>query len=170
MYIVKNTGTFPVMIRDLNLHIAGGKIVDLDELFKADTVRKSVDLKRLIKQEKIKEINKETQAPKPTPVFQKPSSRPQEPQVESKILVDLQKGLLEIKDMLRSGVLSQSAEEKQNYDEETLKRIADLQVKNLSDNTENVKKNFEQIGQSTKATENIDQLLGVLDSLDEKGD
>ena len=166
MYIVKNTGAYPVIIRDLSLHIAGGKTVDLDTLFKPNIVRMSGDLISLVKRDKLSEVDKEVKPP--DPVQSKPVFIPQKTQSDSKILTEL----LEIKKMLKSGVTSQVASEntQEDHDEETLKMITDMQVKNLSGDVGDVKKNFEQIGESTNSKGNLDQLLDVLDSLEEKGE
>ena len=165
MYIVKNNGSYPVIIRDLNLHISGGKSVDLDTLFNPDTVRRSVDLSQLISKNKVSLLQKEKIAENKT-VVDKPIPKQSQDQLK---LDDFKKDLLEIKEMLRSGAMPVAVVEKESHDEETIKRITNLQVQSLSTDSENVEKNFEHIGKSTEKKEKLDQLLDVLDSLDNGG-
>lgn len=162
MYIVKNIGQYPIIIRDLNLHIAGGKTVDLDELFNPDTVRRSVSLQTLIGRRKLI-ISDNVEQNKIDTVAIETQNNP-------KILVELKKDLIEIKDMLRSVSPNHSQSVEQKYDEDTTKRITELQVSNLSKSIDDAKKNFDNIGKSTNKSENLDKLLGVLDSLDNKGE
>lgn len=170
MYTVKNKGSFPVIIRDLNLHISGGKTVDLDTLFKQDTVRRSVDLQKLIERDKLELVEKETVKVAPKKVAR--PSLPQNPQSDQQILIALQKGFLEIKEMLQSGTVLTPAQEKviEEYDEETRKRITELQVQNLSGEIGKTEKNFDQIGESTRKHEQLNDLLNVLDDIEKEGE
>lgn len=171
MYKVKNVGEYPVIIRDLNLHVSGGKEVDLDTLFNQDTVRRSVDLVRLIEKGKIKVLSKNEPRQKNPVVSKRPPQKDPSQQQDSKMYAELKKDLAEIKDLLRASpqTVSEIAEQT-DYDEDTLRQITDLQVNNLSRGTEEAERNFEDLGNSTEKKEKLDDLLNVLDSLGEKGD
>jgi len=170
MYTVKNVGTFPIIIRDLNLHISGGKIVDLDSLFKQDTIRRSVDLQKLLDKGKLFLVEKKLEKIKPKS-FIPTTIIKNDNQHDSKILTELKKDLGEIKDLLKSGshVVAQTEGNQVEYDEETRKKITNLQVKNLSDGMGKAKKNFDKMGESTEKQEKLDNLLDVLDSLEKGG-
>jgi len=169
MYSIKNNGSYPIIIRDLNLHIAGGKTVDLDCLFKHDTVRRSVDLQNLISNNKLELVGKEKVEQIKTVVVKNIKRESQE---DSKLLAELRSDLLEIKDILRSGKKDNYPSEsvRQGYNDETIRQITDLQVRNLSENDSDIEKNFENIGQTIKKSEKLNDLLDVLDALDGKGE
>ena len=163
MFIIKNPGQFPVIIRDLNLHIAGGKEVDLDSLFSRDTVERSVNLDRLINANKIVIVGQEKAEKKQQRIVRQ---KPKENNLDAAILLELRKDLLEVKDMLRAGAGERRNEENSEVSAETVERLNKLKVRNLSLEDYEVEKNFEKIGNTVEKEEGLSDLLDTLDSLE----
>jgi hypothetical protein len=130
-------------------------------------VFRSVDLQKLLKKNKLilVESSQEVNVKKESPKIEKNISSKE----EGKVLAELRKDLIEIKDLIRNGIISTPAilNEKDEYNEETKKQITALQVRNLSETDGKVEKNFDNIGHSIEKTENVDKLSDILDSLGE---
>lgn len=177
MYVIRNNGRFPVVVRDLNYHIEGGKSIDLDLVFRRENVESSVDLKNLIKCKKVEVLNKDSYNPhRPTVIREgapiTPSTSNSSLPQDSAAMLELLKEIKEMKNLIGQGVAIGSGGERvvndlEGYDEETRKKIADLQARSLSQNKNEVEKNFENIGNVTeKKDSNINDMLDILDSLD----
>ena len=91
---------------------------------------------------------------------------------DSSAMLELLKEIKEMKNLIGQGVLVGHGGERvvdnlEGYDEETRKKIAALQARSLSQNENEVEKNFENIGNITeKKDSNVNDMLDVLDSLD----
>jgi hypothetical protein len=169
MYIVKNQGQFPVIIRDLSLHIAGGKEVDLDELFKRDIINRSVNLEKLINSKKLVLVNKEQKEEKKTSPIKQIVKKEKKQDVDNSVIYGIRKDLAELKEMLKNGIVSSggSVSNIEEINPETAEKINKLRVANLSKEDYDIEKNFEEIGNATEKSEQLGDLLDVLDSLDE---
>ena len=172
MYIIRNNGRFPVVVRDLNYHIQGGKSIDLDLVFRRENSESSVDLKNLIKCKKVEILNKDQyQVKKPQIIKDEPKPQTVVAQ-DSKTMIELLKEMREMKDLISQGVnvgggVVSSSDNLKGYDEETRKKIADLQARSLSQKEAEVEKNFENIGNVTENKDGgIGDMLDILDSLD----
>ena len=170
MFVIRNDGRFPVVIRDLNYHVQGGKSVDLDLIFRRETSEASVDLRNLIKCKKVHIINKDQYVAAPR-VSPQPEPQPEKKDLESLALNELLKEIRGMKDLLANGVnISNVSEVKQDlsqYDDATRKKIADLQARSLSQRKDEVEKNFENIGKVTeKQDHSVNNMLDILDSLE----
>lgn len=166
MYIVKNVGQFPVIIRDLNLHIAGGKEVDLDSLYSRDTVVRSVNLERLVQSKKVVVVEQDAVKKKIPSVARQEQKKRGE--VDAAILLELKKDILEVKDMLKSGgaQIRHSESIESDLSSEATDKLNKLRVRNLSKEDYSVEKNFETIGQTVEKEEQLNDLLETLDALD----
>jgi len=166
MFIVKNNGQFPIIIRDLNLHVSGGKEVDLDSLFSRDTIDRSVNLARLVQSNKLLIVNKEKkEVKKQVPIAK---SKNVESAVDSSLLLQIKKELLEVKDLIRSGASSRpSVRVEESLSQDTIDKLNKLRVMNLSKDDCEVETNFDQIGNTTEKEEGLGALLDALDALEE---
>lgn len=166
MYIVKNPGQFPIIIRDLNLHIAGGKEVDLDSLYSRDTIVRSVNLERLVQSKKVVIVEQDAVEKKRPAAVQKEPKK--SGSVDAAILLELKKDILEVKDMLKSGgaQIRQPESSESDLSSEATDKLNKLRVRNLSKEDYSVEKNFETIGQTVEKEEQLSDLLETLDALD----
>lgn len=166
MFTVKNPGQFPVIIRDLNLHVAGGKEVDLDSLFSRDTIERSVNLERLIKYKKIVIVEQEKVEKKPNQSVVKKVGKDASG-ADPALLLELRKDILEVKDLIRSGsFFGGSGVCEEPADPETEEKLNKLRVHNLSKDNYEVETNFENIGKITEKEEALGDLLDTLDALE----
>jgi len=167
MYLIKNTGQFPIIIRDLSLHVRGGKTIDLDSVIKRATIEKSVDLQKLISSNKLIVVEKDGQTiEKSKPVT---LQKKQNNESDNILLFDLKRDLLEIKSLLQglpSGMVSIKKDSKEEHDEKTEQRIIDLKVRNLSKEDKSAYINFDDIGKVLQKKEEVTNLMDVLDSLE----
>ena len=176
MYVVKNPGKFPVIIRDLNYHIAGGKVIDLDDIFARSNVEKSVDLKRLLHAKKIRVINKGGTSKLEEPqeeVRELPPSHPCEEKssegsssLKEALLLKLGRDMSEIKEILEEGIHAPSGEMSgASMGEDMARQLAEVKAKNITNKDLDVSKNFEKIGKETTKEEALDSLLDIMDNL-----
>ena len=174
MYVILNKSSFPIIIRDLNFHIAGGKSVALDLVISINTSEVSEDLKKLIDSKKIEIINKDN--------YRKEENKPKKSSEDKKVrtslddgfLLDLKKDLIEIKNFIKEKKDSgKNVESEESSDPEVQKKLADLRVRNISKQEFVIKTNFDKLGESTVKKDEISNLVDVLDSLskeDNKGE
>jgi len=173
MFVLQNNGRFPIIIRDLNFHIEGGKSIDMDMTFRREMTEASVDLKNLLRCKKIVLLNKtEYNNEKPLPpqikrdstVIEKTDPKGNE------MLALLLKKFGDIEDVLKQGGVGGGFKEPE-YTNETWEKLADLKAKNLADNDKEVIKNFENIGNTTEKKDNSAMdMLDILNNLDNQGE
>jgi hypothetical protein len=169
MYVVKNLGQFPVIIRDLSFHLAGGKSVDLDTVFKRDTSSRSVDLTRLIDSKKLEVLNKDGNEIKEKIIEKHTVKVVNEGGKDSAVLLKLGQDMADLKELLLKGGFSpvnNQSNSDNDVDEGTLKRLAELKAKNISSEKMDVSRNFETIGKETTKEESLDDLLDVMENLE----
>jgi hypothetical protein len=173
MYVIRNEGRFPVVVRDLNYHVEGGKSIDLDLVFRREKSEASVDLKNLIRCKKVIVLNKDQYtSQKQNIVRDREQPHPQtseKPDLDSLVLTELLKEIRGMKDMFEQGVNVNSTNVNQSvkkYDDATNAKIAELQARTLSQGNNEVEKNFENIGNVTENKDsNVSDMLDILDSL-----
>jgi hypothetical protein len=177
MFVIRNEGRFPVVVRDLNYHIQGGKSIDLDLVFRRETSEASVDLKNLIKCKKVFVLNKDQYASTKQNIVQQSAvqtvskEEPLSNNVSPLALTELLKEIRGMKDLLAQGNNISSSndvvQDLSQYDDATRQKIADLQARSLSQKDNEVEKNFENIGNVTEKTDSgIGNMLDILDSLE----
>jgi hypothetical protein len=164
MYVVKNCGKFPVIIRDLNFYLAGDKEVDLEIIFGRGNIEKSSSLKKLLESGKVivvKENFEKKQIEKKITVKKENASS------DNVALLKIQNDIGELKDLIKNiSVVGFEKEQKEGVDDRSAEEINKLKVANLSKEDFKVVKNFEEIGKTVEKKEELDNLLNVLNSLD----
>ena len=170
MFIVRNNGKFPILIRDLSLHISGEKEIDLDTIIKRENADKSFNLQKMIETKKLEVIKKDNIVTKR--VEQKTIKEQEINPINNSVLMELRKDISSIKDLLMDNRISSvhPKEKLEELDEETKKKLVDLKVRNFSKDGSGVEKNYNQLGTSTEKIESLDSLLNTLDDLDRNGD
>lgn len=177
MFRIKNIGEHPVLIRDLNLQISGGKEVDLDSFLPESTYSRSVDLKTLEEKNKIEILDKIENNVKKTNIIKNQNIKNKEKSndLNDKILREVRSEIHEFKKMLQCAIINgvnSNQENKKQHNQETESRVTNLQVANLTkeDSENRVKKNFKDIGKSIEKQEEISSLSKLLQSLQDEGE
>jgi hypothetical protein len=174
MFVLQNNGRFPIIIRDLNLHIEGGKSVDMDLTFRREMTEASVDLKNLLRCKKIVLLNKtdyKNEKPLPPQIKKENTAIEKTDPKSNEMLALLLKKFGDIEEVLKHVGSGTDISKEPEYTDETWAKLADLKAKNLMDNDKEVEKNFENIGNTTEKKDNsaID-MLNILNNLDNQGD
>lgn len=159
MFLIKNARTFPVVIRDLSFHVAGNSIVDLSEFFPRDSINKSVDLRKLLENDKI-QILKQSE--------EKKSETHPPPVVVEKVVHnnhndELIEKLNSFEELLKNIALGGVKQETNHLNLSEIE--SELKAKILSDNPNKIEANFDDIGEKKKRKDDVDDLINILEDL-----
>lgn len=171
MYVVKNNGRFPVIIRDLNYHIeGGGKAVDLDLVFRREMTEKSVDLKNLFRCKKLILLNKsevEIQKPLPPQIKKEPDVVETTDPKSNELLALLLKKFGDLESAIHNGGGVSVNNSEPQYNDSTMEKLAELKANSLANKEDEVERNFSDIGKTTEQKDNsLNDMLNILNNLD----
>jgi len=119
MFLVRNTTTQPVQIKDLNAVVRPHSLLDLEKVASAEEVNNSNDLKRMLRGKRLAVVSHSVVVPQVTPYKKRPAPETQQSGVTE---IDAE----EIVKMIRTAVMAEakrSADEMSSRVEDNVKKV-----------------------------------------------